>query len=277
VGTDISFGRNVSVAGDIGVTGEASVARNVYQPADSTVSPSLSVGGDVVERDVMIDEPCPCDEDEILDIDAIVETGKEHNHNEDVGLSQDATLDFVGSGGLELMCGRFYFGPSTVTGSDNVIVAHGRTAIFIDGDLTITGDFGVDLGEEGELDIFVSGNLVMTGSGTVGSTDRPAALRFYVGGEEDIALTGELVFAGNVYAPRAKIVIDGSDDVYGSFFAGDFQVVGTHDMHYDRAILRSDGRLECEDPDPPVECVEDDDCGLAFVCEENMCSVVLID
>jgi hypothetical protein len=272
-GSNVSFGRDLWINGDILVAGAATAERDLYQSSGHSLSSSLTIGGTKHEQPVRVDPPCPCGDDEILDVAAIVQSGKAQNHNADVGLPPVATLGTGAS--LNLECGRFAFGPSKITGSGNTLVAHGRTAIFVDGDLQITGDFGVDVGTQGELDVFVSGNLVLSGSGTVGSVARPAALRFYVGGAQSIAIAGSMTFAANVYAPRATVTVGGSDDLYGSFFAHEFKVAGSHDLHYDRAILRSDGDEECTPPPTPPGCLGDLECGSAMFCEDSACTPVL--
>ncbi|MFT3922715.1 MAG: hypothetical protein QM778_09290 [Myxococcales bacterium] len=255
-GVAISFRRDLWVNNDIAAAGaEIGVTGDLYQTAGHQLSSSLSVGGKKnTQESFSVAPPCACDAASIVDIAAIVADGKAHNHNADLGLGQDATLNMSGTGGLTLDCGRFFFTASTISGAANTIHAHGRTAIFIEGDLDVAGDFGVDVGDEGELDVFVSGNLRLSGSGTVGSTARPAALRFYVAGSDDIDIKGAMVFSANLYAPHARVNVGGADDIYGSLFAHDVEVSGAHDMHYDRAIMDSDGGDKCvPPPEPPPE------------------------
>lgn len=284
-GASISFRRDLWVNGDIAVAGLVSVRGDVYQTPGHTLSPELTIGGSAKSQVFVVPDPCACAEDQIVDIAAIVADGRAHNHNADLGLPQDATLNMQGTGGVTLDCGRFIFGSSSISGSGNTIHATGRTAVFVDGDLEIAGDFGVDVGSEGELDIFVSGNLKLSGAGTVGSVARPAALRFYVAGSEAIQIKGALVFAANVYAPRALVEIGGADDIYGALFAADVEISGAHEMHYDRAIMTSDGGEKCEPPTPPPPtpptppeepgCKGDLDCDPALVCESGSCTPVL--
>lgn len=283
-GSDFVFGRDMWVNSNIVVSGSATAQRDVYQTPGHTFSPTLTVGGRGRTENFTVPAPCACGDDDLLDVASIVSTARTENHNASIGLGVAPTLDMHGRGGFTLDCGRFYFGSSKITGSGNTIRAQGRTAIFVDGNLQIAGDFGVDVGTEGELDVFVSGNLILAGGGTVGSVSRPAALRFYVGGSQDIKVSGALVFAANVYAPKARIAVDGADHIYGAFFAGDFSVTGAHSMHYDRAIMRSDGDEECVRPEPDAgvppprpECVVDADCEPARFCEREKCTAIILE
>ena len=86
-----------------------------------------------------------CGRDQILDIDAIVAAGKADNHNAAAGLGNGTQVTIGVGAALDLECGRFAFDGAHFVGL-SLLKAHGRTALFIDGDLTITGAFGIDLG-----------------------------------------------------------------------------------------------------------------------------------
>jgi hypothetical protein len=268
-GANITFGRDLWVDGDITAVGFASVAGDVHQTPGHTQT-GMTVGGTTLTETFTVPDPCACEEHQLLDIAAIVAAGRANSHNAELGLGDDALIRVGLVDALALDCGRFAFAGGFLVG-DVRIEAHGRTALFIDGDLAITGSFGVDLGTEGELDVFVTGNLLLTGAGEVGSIARPAALRFYVGGAGDIAITGANRFAANLYAPRAAVFVTGADDIHGAFFVGTYHATGAQFMHYDAAILRDDGGPGCEEV-----CDEDLACGSPQVCEAGSC-IPLVD
>lgn len=265
-GAGITFGRDLWVNGEINAIGLSHVVGDVYQTPGHGPPAGMQIGGQVHTQDFVVADPCACGEGQVLDIDAIVAAGRAASHNAEVGLS-DRSLVSIGIGApLDFECGRFALEGTHIVGA-SVIRAYGRTALFIDGDLTITGSFGVDLGTTGELDVFVTGNLLLTGAGVVGSVDRPAALRFYVGGYGDIAITGANRFAANLYAPRSNVLVTGADALYGSFFVGSFYATGAQVMHYDSAVTRSGAEASdrCDDD----ECARDLDCGSPRVCSET--------
>ncbi len=262
-GGNIRFGRDLWVDGDITAIGVASVKGDVHLTPGHSAS-GMAIGGQQRTETFSVPIPCACAGDQILDIDAIVAAGKASSHNADLGLGDDALFQ-VGSGPIDLECGRFAFPGGDLVG-DTLIEAHGRTALFIDGDLVITGSFGVDLGTSGELDVFVTGDLVLTGAGEVGSQARPAALRFYVGGAGDIAITGANHFAANLYAPRAAVTVTGADDIYGSFFVGSYLATGAQRMHYDAAILDNGDDAGCKH-----DCSVDLECESPSVCHAGGC------
>jgi hypothetical protein len=267
-GANIDFGRDVWVNGGITVLGLSNVAGDVYQTPGNTMV-GMSIGGQLFQRDFKIAKPCACGANEVLDIEAIVEAGIAQNNSSAAGAKPGALLQLGVGGTLDLGCGRFAFGPTTIVGVTTLKVP-GRTALFIDGDLTITGGFGVDVGSSGELDVFVSGDLFITGVGAIGSRARPGAVRFYVGGSGNIALTGAQVFAANLYAPHADVSVTGVQDLWGSLFVGSYFATGTQRMHYDAAVLRSGSSGKTCDT-PPDRCKVDLDCGSPLVCAAGSC------
>ena len=262
-GANIEFGRDLWVNGAISVLGFSSVAGDVYQTPGNPMT-GMSVGGQLFQRSFQIAKPCACGEGDVLDVEAIVEAGVS-------GLGgKPGALFQLGTGGTrELGCGPFAFGPTTIIGI-NTLKVTGHTALYVDGDLTITGSFGVDVGAFGELDVFVSGNLLITGVGGIGSPARPAAVRFYVGGTGDIALTGSQVFAANLYAPRSRVMVTGVQDLWGSLFVGSYLATGSQRMHYDAAVVRSGGAGKACDT-PPDRCKVDLDCKSPKVCAAGSC------
>ncbi|HKP57764.1 MAG TPA: hypothetical protein VJV78_13625 [Polyangiales bacterium] len=276
-GIDIVFGRDAWVKGGISASGLVDVNGDLYQPP-GTRMPKVTIGGQRFERDFDIPAPCACDENEVLDIKAIVEAGVAQT-----GAKPGAALQPLARGTVDLDCGRIAAGPSSMAGTTTLKVP-GRTALFIDGDLSIAGSFDVDVGTTGELDVFISGNISFAGVGTIGSRERPAAVRFYVGGDKAFTIAGSQVFAGNLYAPFATVTVAGSQELWGSLFVGSYVASGLQAMHYDSAILRvgnegkacdtpppPPGRDTPPPPPPPPGCMVDLDCPSPQVCVAGNC------
>lgn len=97
-----------------------------------------------------------------------------------------------------------------------------------------------------------------------------------MGGDGDIMITGQHLFAANLYAPRADVYVTGSDDIYGAFFVGSYTATGAQSMHYDSAVLRTPGGDEackdCADLDEFCDgCSGDGDCQAPTVCNGGRC------
>jgi hypothetical protein len=143
------------------------------------------------------------------------------------------------------------------TGAIRLTVASGRTAIFIGGDLAPSGAFTIDAGPKSEVDVFVEGNVVAGSTFTIGSAASPLKARLYVGGSGTINLPKATTLAGNLYGPRAELLLGSDTTVFGSIFTRRLNTQGTLTVHYDEGVLSAgDG---C--PAPPGACTSCHDCG----------------
>ncbi len=247
----VEIARDAWVHGNITAIGTVSVGRDLHQPAGARVlSFSTDVGGSRVSGDFTVDPPCDCAPEHIVDIAAIVDRGMIDNDNASVPLDPSALASVVGLGvDITLPCGRFYLDSIGGVG-DITLHVDGRTALFVGGDVNALGVLNVEIGPDGELDVFIKGNLLGIGLGSWGTRERPRSTRLYVGGTSDVTIIGASGFVGNVYAPNARITAVGATTLYGSIFGRVIDMPGYLDVHYDRAIL--DAGDEC--PPPPGGC-----------------------
>ena len=249
--------RDVWATGEIVGTGLLEVGRDVHAPSMSPLS--VRVGGRHVPESVPVEEPCHCGS--TLDIPGAVSAAETDNHNDDVGLDPDAYVDLVARHRFELPCGRFYLRGVEGTGHLTFVVS-GRTALFIDGDVRITGGFDIELRDGAEIDLLIAGDFSSTGSVRLGDPERAAATRVYVGGSGEVRLTGGSAFVGNVYAPNAPITTTGGTEIYGAVFGRRVQATGSLRVHYDRAVLETGDAC----PPPP----EDDECDVCGSCPDGL-------
>lgn len=281
IGAGLEIRGDLKTNGDYRFAGGSHIARSAWVGGLSGVG-QLTIGGDlygtspglfvevagaVDPTPVAVESPCACGDDEILDVGAVVADALDNNHNADVDLAPDALVNLIGHTERELPCGRFYLDGIGGIGSLTLRI-EGRTALFIGGNVDAVGGINVELGPEGELDIFVAGSMRLVGAAQFGSPDRPAATRIYVGGEGEIALAGAGDFVGNLYAPRAPVRTVGAAEVYGSVFAKQLFAAGEVSVHYDRAIQHAGD--ECIIP-PPEVCYECGDCAGGAACIDGAC------
>lgn len=78
-------------------------------------------------------------------------------------------------------------------------------SLFVAGDLTLSGDFAVDLEPGAELGVFVAGDLIVSDAAQIGTPDRPAAPRLYVAGTAPIRITNQINYAAQISAPNAPV------------------------------------------------------------------------
>lgn len=243
-----SIGRNAYINGDL--ASGISIGGDLYQPAGATSSGT--VNGSIIHQVIPNILPCPCSEEQILDVAALTSWAQTHNDNDLFGESAGgaaAVLDpnLFASGGpaeLHLPCGRYYL--STVEqGGGLTLFVEGRAVLFIDGNLN-AGPFAIQVADGAEIDLFVARDVNITASANFGSAEKPSLVRTYIGGTVSLAASAN--FAGNIYAPHADIDFGAHGEVYGSLMVNSVSFNAAADIHFDRAIRRASE--SCVNPNP---------------------------
>ncbi len=88
-------------------------------------------------------------------------------------------------------------------------------------------------------DIQVSGQGIMNGGTTAGTTNQPINLQIWgtkTSGVQDIRIAGNGALSCVLYAPQGSVKINGNGDVMGSVVANDITVVGNALFHYDESL-----------------------------------------
>jgi hypothetical protein len=237
----IRVGRDAWLADSLRAFGRVAITRDLYT-ADGAGFRGIAlvdVGGARHTQDVSITPPCACGSGALIDVGALVEDARLNNDNASIGLDADALNLVVGLGTpLELPTGRFYVNQIGGVGGINLRVT-GKTALFIGDDLFATGAFRVELAPDAEIDLFVRGDLALTGAALFGDRARPAATRVYVGGSGDVTVAGYGAFVGNLYAPTANITVGGFGQIYGSLFGKNINAAGFLSVGYDAAVQQT--------------------------------------
>lgn len=297
------IGRNAFFNGN--VSGRFRIDGTLKVPANATVGNEVQVGGGITRGPVMTVPPCPCGVDDILDIGALTAWAADpaNNDNDEPPRVLTSTTWEGGNGpaSITLPCGRYYVTQIVATNGLTLRV-EGRVVLFVDGDMDIDGPLSIDIvDEDGELDLFVRGDLAVRASARFGSPAAPARVRTYVGGGGTIDLSASARFGGNLYAPRALVEFGASAELYGALFARQVTFGANARVHFDTAI-RSEGE-DCDEeemdggvrdggpgpdagpvPDAGVrdggpprdggpECTEDIDCPAPELCVEGNCEI----
>lgn len=260
------IGGDAWVSGDVETTSSIIIGGVLRQPAEGERSPGVSFDAHV-PGPVVVEPPCRCDSR--VPVAAIVAAAATANDNEAVGLDPSILINRREPLRLDLPCGRYVL-DGVVTDSSITIGIHGKTALFIDGDIVVDGgrfDFIVQPGAE--LDVFVTGRVSVDGRFVFGSRVRPAASRLYVGSSaaDAVVFFHDTVFHGFLYAGEGTISVRHPLEVFGGVFAGNFDSSGETRIHYDRAILRGgDGCVP-----PPGTCSQCGDCATTQACIAGVC------
>jgi hypothetical protein len=225
----------------------------------------VTVDGKSLNQPVSVKAPCACDANKMLDVAAIIAEGKAHNDNAQSGFDPASLNGGLSGSTMELPAGRVFASRINAVGQLTLVVNQ-KTSLFVEGDVNATGGFNLELGPQGELDMFIGGNLSLTGNTALGDPNRPDRVLVYVAGDQQIALAGVTVFAGNLYAPRATVALGGVTTYYGAMFAGNIGVGGGTVIHYDSAIVRKGDACP-----PPAQCNACDDCKATAACVAGSC------
>ena len=255
--SQLTVGDDAWLAGNVSASGGLSVGKTLHLSAGNTMSGTVTYG--TLVNNVPVTVPPAVDCSKLPPIAAWVAAQKTSNDDALIGLDPNALATPLGHPArLDLPCGIYYLTSINNGGDPVVIVAHGHTALFIDGDLTAGDPTTFTLDPTATFDVFLSG-VVKPWSGAafnLGSPNYPALCRLYAGGSADTVLTGGSI-GGDFYAGSSAIKASSTWVVYGAIFAGSFYNSSETTIHYDRATL-ADG-APCGPP--PSTCSSCSDCG----------------
>jgi hypothetical protein len=276
------------VDGNVSTSGSIVFADVLHQAIGALVSGNVSFAARV-EEVVSVPPPCDCDPAVLLPIASMVAARASSNDNALIGLSATALENPGAAVRLDLPCGRYYL--AGMSGSKAItIVAHGHTALFIDGNVQLSKPLVITLDPAATLDVLVAGNFGNSASLAIGSPSYPALARFYIGGASGFSISSNAALGAFFYAPYGLVGSSGPLEVYGGVFAGDFHDSGTTDVHYDKAVLGAGGDCGTDQCDSCHDCgnqacvngtcgacTSSSQCCAPLVCDMGVCVPVVIE
>lgn len=240
VRTAVTVGGDAKVGGNIDVA-SLQVSNTLTQPAGKTLTVAgTNTEGAIAQGPVSVAPPCGCDSADLVDIDGYVQAHATNNDDADIGLDPTILDGFTNPQTLTLPCGRFYL--TSINGDGGVtITATGRTALFVGNGINLQHPLTLQTQGRGEIDLFVSKSIQVSGVMHFGSAAAPARVRVYLGGSGTLGMSASSVFAGNLYAPKVVVSLAAGMELYGSMFVGTLQASAPVTIHYDRHVQQ----LEC--------------------------------
>ncbi len=100
--------------------------------------------------------------------------------------------------------------------------------------LSITGNGKVVF--TGSAEVYVTGNVSISGNGFGTASNLPPNLKIYVEGSRTVSLTGNGAFYGAIVAPDSSVQISGNGKLLGAVVGNSITVSGNGDIHYDKAL-----------------------------------------
>ncbi|HEY4221125.1 MAG TPA: hypothetical protein VGO62_07275, partial [Myxococcota bacterium] len=226
--TDDAFVNGTIVAG-----GGMSVGGTLFVPSGTDTS--AVTAGSVQQGTVAVPPPCACDAGDIVPVAAIVESIRANNDDALVGLDPAVLSHTDAPSRIDLECGSYFF-DDVSTSKAITIVAHGKVAIAIGGDIGTSAPLVFAVDPSGELDVFVEGTIGTSSRVSFGSPAFPALTRVYVGDPNGIGLSSSLDVGGFLYVV-GRVGTSGDKEIFGGLFAGEYNSSGATTIHYDTAIL----------------------------------------
>ncbi len=280
------LGSGFQVGGDAAVggytlNGTFAVGGTLTVPDGGTMTGNATYQS-LVRAPVTVADPCSCDAEQLVPIAAIVEARRTKNDNSLIGLDSKA----LGKNGtvnrLDLPCGNYFLeGIDSVNGT--TIVAHGRTALYIKGNVGGTSRVTIKAMPDAEIDVFIDGNLQVTSGLSFGSKHYPAATRLYLGGSGGLNVTSGMDIGGFLYVYPGVVSSTGLVEIFGGVFANGIDITAGINVHYDRQIQRVGDSCPGNpgtDPTPGNQCVSMDgacgasgDCCAPLLCNEGKCGL----
>jgi hypothetical protein len=261
VAQELRVGGATAAVGDAVIHGDAwleggvtaigmSVEGTLHTTSDLGAFPFVDAAQTSIEP-FTVEQPCGCDD--AIDVAASIAAARQSNNNEDAGLDSDALVGVAGDAELVLAGGSYVLDRIALAG-DLTIRAQGPVGLYVEEDVSLAGRLEIALEtDDAEVDLFIGGNIGAAGELSLGSADAPARVRTYIGGDGHIALAGEGVLGGALYAPRSTLAIAGQAELLGAAVIGRLAEAGSVVVRYDADL--QDAGDSCEDPpaeDPPV-------------------------
>jgi hypothetical protein len=263
-----AVGNDAYVAGDVSSSASITIGKALHVPATSTVGAQVTYGT-LTREAVTVPPPCDCQPQQLIPVVDIVTAHRPPN-NDDALIHLDPAV-FATTGAphrLDLPCGNYYL--TKIDQSQGLtIAAHGRTALYIDGDVHNSDALTFALDPDAELDIFIAGTIDSSDKLTIGSPNYPALSRTYVGSPNGLRLSAGSRIGGNLYAAYGPVNWSAGSDLYGAIYAGDFAASAATVIHYDRAVLGAGNA--CTPPANPPPDAGAPGCGSCKDCGNQAC------
>jgi len=235
-----SSGPASEVKSDMHLGGSWSASSSFTVDKDTYVAGTLSgvtVKG-TPNKVASVPAACDCGAGKLVPVAAIVAAHRAPNNDDAaIGLNPAVFDAPAGPLRLDLPCGNYYLTKIDVS-TPLTIAAHGRTALYIEGDVNPSAPLAFVLDPTAELDIFIAGTIKSSQTFVVGSPNYPALSRTYVGGTATLKMSQDIRIGGEFYAANSELVDwSAKNEIYGSVFAGNFKSSNDTKIHYDRGVL----------------------------------------
>lgn len=145
------------------------------------------------------------------------------------------------SGNEAVPQGTYHYNNFSVSGSYWLAI-NGKVTIVCDGNFTLTNSAYIELENGATLTVYAS-RFSITGSARLNATSPadPSRVQLYQTGSSNFEVRNSGIVIGQVYAPSARVLIDGSGCVFGTVWADRLQIDNSGKFTQDVSLVDMNG------------------------------------
>lgn len=118
-----------------------------------------------------------------------------------------------------------------------VVDVTGDVVLYVDGDISISGQAKIRVQEGGSLTVYANGNINLSGQGITNDGGKPRDVIIYGTEEtESINISGQALLYGAIYAPEANLNYSGQAEIFGSLIMNRITMSGQAHIHFDEDL-----------------------------------------
>jgi hypothetical protein len=262
------------MAGGLQTTGSVTIKGTLHVPAGQPTVTGTFNHGATDTQSLMPQPACDCTPEHLVDVAGIVATYAANNDDDNLKIRSDDLENVQTDQTVVLGCGRAFYTHIGASQAAIDLKVQGHVALFVQ-DYILAGDLIIEVPTGSELDLFVGGNVTVSGNFMLGDVSNPARARMYVGGTI-VNLANAATIAGNLYAPQASLTLGASapTTLFGALFVSQLNASANLFIHYDESILNPSSTRACS---TPASCTSSCDCdglacnsGTCGLCSENI-------
>ena len=168
---------------------------------------------------------------------AVMDEDKDMTCESDPGGGTADTLNLTSWQTKSFSAGAYRL-PDISIESHGICTINGDVTLYVDGNMSITGQGKIVISPGASLKIYISGDInPLAGQGVTNQTNLPSSLQIYGTSTcSTVNISGQADFYGAIYAPEADINLSGQGDVYGAICGDTIAITGQGSVHYDEAL-----------------------------------------
>ena len=126
-----------------------------------------------------------------------------------------------------------------LAGNDELVLTGDSVDLFVEGDISLSGNSQITINEGTEVNIYLQGTLSSTGNNILNNNDKSSSLNIYSNNDssgDGVQVGGNGQFTGSIYAPFTNTKINGNGIIKGAIRSKTVDSVGNAEFRYDENL-----------------------------------------